>query len=54
MHIFIRIFGNNELFFILWILSDGIEGDANIVNFVYCEKTGKTPLDETQCWMFSV
>ena len=39
MFIFIRILGNNELFSILWILSDTFELDANIVNFVYFGKT---------------
>ena len=39
MYIFIRNLGKNEIFFILWILSDAFELDANIVNFVYYGKT---------------
>ena len=43
MYNFIRILGKNEFFFILWILSDAFELDANVANFVYYGKTRLKP-----------
>ena len=38
-NLYISIWGKEEFIFILWILSNAFELDANIANFVYYGKT---------------